>query len=130
MNTYLVGKAELQNLRDGPKPSALSSELDQSVITDLLIGIHAAAAIEVLKFAKRLGIDAAILRDIVKDAAGSSVMFDKVCVQLQGKSDTSLKSIDDFESISHNLASAIEVAKQANYPLFFAAAALQQLFRS
>lgn len=105
MNLYLIGRGKLQNLTDCSKPSASSAWIDEASITNLLIGIHAAAAVEVLRFAKRLGLDRAVVREVVKDAAGSSVMFGKVCAQVQGKPGVSLKSIDNFESISQNLVS-------------------------
>ena len=73
------------------------------------MGIHAAAAIEVMNFAKRLGLDTALLRDVVQGAAGASVMFDNVCSQLHGKSDVSLKSLDNFEPLLQNLVSLLKM---------------------
>ncbi|KAF9893005.1 hypothetical protein FE257_012416 [Aspergillus nanangensis] len=131
LNTYLMRTGSLHSLRESSHLSKHPSKtINEAVITSLLIGIHAAASIEVLKFAQRLGLDSEMVRDIVRDAAGHSAMFEKVCAQLQGKSDIFLRTLDNYEDIAQDLSSAIDIAKSAKYPLFFASAALQQFYSS
>jgi 3-hydroxyisobutyrate dehydrogenase-like beta-hydroxyacid dehydrogenase len=105
VNTYLIGRGQLQDLRGHVKQTSLTPRLSEATITNLLIGIHTAVAVEVLRFAKRLGIEPAVVRTVVKDAAGSSVVFDKVCAQLETKPQLSLRSLEDFDTISQNLVS-------------------------
>ena len=83
----------------------LAPRLDNHVITNLLKGIHTAVAVEALRLAEELEVDAKILREIVRDAAGYSVMFEKVAEQLEGKSSISLKDLDFNESVSAGLVS-------------------------
>ena len=56
VNTYLIGRGQLRDLRGHAKRIYLTPRLSEATITNLLIGVHTAAAVEVLRFAKRLGI--------------------------------------------------------------------------
>ena len=96
LQLYLFGRRELR------KPE---SSVDRVAITELLTGIHAAAAVEVLRFAKHLGIDRAVLRDVVMDAAGSSRMFGKISTELPEEADISLKSVRNSGDIARNMVS-------------------------
>lgn len=116
INTYLIGRGELQDLGLEFTPSTSESGLDECSITNLLIGIHVAAAIEVLRYARRLNIDHTVLRNVVKDAAGSSVIFDRVCEQLHGQPEISMERIENFASIRDNL---VSLGRSKNKPMYF-----------
>lgn len=105
LRTYLRSTANVDNL--GKRPTSdleRRSDLSQDSISKLLIGIHAAAAIEVLKFAEALGLDLSILSEVVKDAAGSSEMFSKLCTSLSpAEAEMSLGSMGGFETIAQDM---------------------------
>lgn len=104
LNTYLLGKANLQSVRQADRRySRTNLHIDETTIANMLIGIHAVAALEVLQFSRKLGLGLAVVREVVKDAAGSSVMFDEICVEMQRSSELSLKRIPKFDSILQNL---------------------------
>jgi 3-hydroxyisobutyrate dehydrogenase-like beta-hydroxyacid dehydrogenase len=105
INAYLIGRAKLEDLRQRYKRTDSRPSLDDITITSLLIGIHTAAAVEALKFAKRLGIDPAVVRTAVKGAAGYSVIFDKVCAQFQLQAEVSLDQIKNFDVVLEGLVS-------------------------
>lgn len=78
INMYLQCRGSLRSLRQDARLSKTPpGKLDETVITSLLIGIHAAATIEVLTFARSLGLNLDVVRAVVNDAAGCSVMLAK-----------------------------------------------------
>lgn len=87
--------------------STRPTKLDEAAITNLLVGIHAAAAFETLNFARRLGLDTGIVSDVVKNSAGSSVMFDKLYTQAQDKKEMSLKCLGNYKTILEDLVSSL-----------------------
>ena len=106
LNIYLHGRGGLADINRGPKTSTeYATERSHDIIYHLLVGIHIAIAFEVLEFGRKLGINTQVFRTVVKDAAGSSVIFDKVCAEasMEGfKSSTMMKS---FEKDGENLVS-------------------------
>lgn len=113
VNLYLLGRGTIQSLR---KPPRLTKPplINEADITNLLIGVHTAAAVEVLQFAKRLDLDIDVVKQVVQDAAGSSVMFNEVHSQLREKTEISLKSINNYESISQRLVSYLSTAPRGS----------------
>ena len=105
VNLYLLGRGGLKDLQGGAKSVPHGSRVEESTITHLLSGIHAAASIEVLRFAERLGIDGKTLNEVFQNAAGSSFMFDKISAQISDSSPTSISGMDSFKTIQKNLVS-------------------------
>ena len=109
LHMYLFGKVSIGSLSSRVSHSTKTQpKLKAATIVDLLIGIHAAVAMEVLRFARWLEIDITILESVVNDAAGSSKMFGKISPQFQMDSEVTLKGIDESGSIRSKLVSLLQ----------------------
>jgi 3-hydroxyisobutyrate dehydrogenase len=76
-------------------PNTSADDPKLKLVEDILAGVHLAAAVEAMVFGKKIGLDANLLYEIVKGAAGASAMFtEKVPTMLGGQS-TSQSSIKD-----------------------------------
>ncbi|KIY01114.1 uncharacterized protein Z520_02666 [Fonsecaea multimorphosa CBS 102226] len=130
LNAYLLGRGDMETVRKGVDQSQASHEygLEAGAICDLLLGIHSTIAVEVLRFARGLGLDIANVREVVKDAAGSSVVFDKICGEVIGRDSFSLGKLNNSTTIREKLSRAIHAAARLHYPLFLSAEALQQWY--
>lgn len=106
MDLYLFGKGNLEDLEGANHLlSTMPGRVDERAIINLLVGIHTVVTIEVLRFARCLGLDIPTLSAVVKDAAGSSVMFSKISTQLGNRENINifLQSIEGHERILENL---------------------------
>ena len=103
---------------DRPSGSGKTSlEIQIDDIVSLLSGIHAAASVEVLSLARKLGVDLRLLAEIVKDAAGANRALQGV-VQLLGTDETDGKG--DFAGLkaqSEKLVSIQHPARPTERPL-------------
>lgn len=71
-----------------------------------MIAVHTAAITEAMGFCEYLGIDVAMMYDIVSNAAGNSKMFEECCRRM-GKKGWRVDGLEEAEQIVQRLVSAI-----------------------
>ena len=92
------------------------------MVNQLLAGVHIAAACEAIAFASRQGLDLAKVYEVITKSAGNSWMFEnRIPHVLQG--DYSPKSAVNI--FTKDLGIVIDMARQAQFPVPIAGAALQ-----
>lgn len=77
---YLPGRPRLVTERVGKASEGSldpTSTINVDDITDLMVGVHLAAMSEAMAFCETLGVDSALMYDIVSNAAGASNVFGK-----------------------------------------------------
>lgn len=77
---YLPGRPRLVTERAGKASEGSldpTSTINVDDITDLMVGVHLAAMSEAMAFCETLGVDSALMYDIVSNAAGASNVFGK-----------------------------------------------------
>ena len=93
------------------------------LVNQLLCGVHIAAAAEALAFAEALGLDAAAVREIVREGAAASFMLDdRGARMVEGAFDPVKSALDIFVK---DMGLVTDAARGASYPAPLASAAEQ-----
>jgi 3-hydroxyisobutyrate dehydrogenase len=103
-----------------------SHQVSKDTIVDLLSGIHLAASVEGMAFCKNLGLDRAILCEIISKAAGYNEMFVKCVPGMLEKDEWTLADCPQAEEVGKKLGEAVEKCAKIGYPCPMASVALQQ----
>ncbi|KAL3424166.1 ketose-bisphosphate aldolase class-ii-like protein [Phlyctema vagabunda] len=102
---------------------AQEKETKFRLVRSVLSAVHVAAAAEAMSFGAKVGLDTKTLFDIIKSAAGSSIMFvERVPQILSGKWEPAKGTVEKQISA---LVEALDEAAKIKYPLHLAGAALQ-----
>ncbi|RKQ88344.1 3-hydroxyisobutyrate dehydrogenase/putative dehydrogenase [Solirubrobacter pauli] len=93
------------------------------LVNQLLCGVHIAAAAEALAFAEALGLEAAAVRDVVREGAAASFMLDDRGERMvEGDFDAVKSALDIFVK---DMGLVTDAARGATYPAPLASAAEQ-----
>ncbi|KAK4691413.1 hypothetical protein P7C71_g5582, partial [Lecanoromycetidae sp. Uapishka_2] len=125
---YLPGRENLVEHEAKPFHYSESPPIEVEDIRNMMIGVHLVATTEAMSFCDHLGIESALMFDIVSHAAGATAIFLKTYSELQ-KGHWSLKSVTGIEEIRDNLMAAVDKTYSLRYPLFLSSAALQEFHR-
>jgi len=93
------------------------------VVHQLLAGVHISAAMEAVALGTKLGVEPAILYDVVTGCAGNSWMFEN---RVQHVLDGDYKPLSAVEIFVKDLGLVLDTGKQQRFPLPLTAAAHQQ----
>jgi 3-hydroxyisobutyrate dehydrogenase len=105
---------------------ASSHQVSKATVVDLLAGIHLAAAVEAMAFCQALGVDRAIMCEIITKAAGGSRVFGEVIPGMLKADQWSLADCPQAAEYRDRLADAVDRCRDIRYPCHMAATALQQ----
>lgn len=111
LEIYLSGRGSLESFPSVQEGIRRQSNATTETIQSILAGIHSAVAIEALLYAQELGVPASEMRRVVKSAAGSSTLFDKIAESFQDEEKIYLRAIGDFETILQRLVSTYRPTK-------------------
>ena len=93
------------------------------VVHQLLAGVHISAAMEAVALGTKMGVEPAILYDVVTGCAGNSWMFEN---RVQHVLDGDYKPLSAVEIFVKDLGLVLDTGKQQRFPLPLTAAAHQQ----
>ena len=92
------------------------------MINQLLAGVHIAVACEAIAFAAKLGLDIGKVYDVIRQAAGTSWMFENRIPHVLEGDYTPLSAVNIF---TKDLGIIMDMGRAANFPVPMAATALQ-----
>ena len=105
---------------------AQSHGVTNETISDLLAGIHLAAAVECMAFCQALGQSREVMCEIVLAAAGWNAMFSHCIPGMVERDRWSLADCADAEDVGRRLSEAVDKCRKMRFPCPMAATALQQ----
>ncbi|KAL8767402.1 MAG: hypothetical protein Q9209_006092 [Squamulea sp. 1 TL-2023] len=110
------------------KAPSVTHNVSWESIRDIMIGVHIVAITEAMGFCEHLGIDVALMYNIVSNAAGNSRMFGD-CFEGMKKQGWNIRGLEESDEIVDKLAKAVDDVYLLRYPLFLGSAALQELWQ-
>ncbi|KAL8782377.1 MAG: hypothetical protein Q9213_005418 [Squamulea squamosa] len=114
--------------KSSPTAPNVSHNVSWETIRDIMIGVHVAAITEAMGFCEHIGIDVALMYDVVNNAAGNSRMLES-CFRGLKKQGWRVWGLEESNGIVDRLAKAVDDVCPLQYPLFLGSAALQELWR-
>ena len=101
---YLGKRPGLVVERDGRPDGGVEGRVSVAELTDLLVGVHLAVVSEAMGFCEVLGIEADLMFDIVRNAAGASRVFETYFRRMK-ENGWRVKGLKGVEGIRNRLVS-------------------------